>query len=151
MTPDQAARLAAHGRRLLTVKILTPHDYAVLDAMLWRLRRPGRWDMTAPYKTIARLAGVGREKAIDAVRKLQMIGLISKEKRRVLVQWGYNKAQIAKRQIENKYVFHIPSTESPRKPTSIGFDRLISRAEKAFPEKSMLDAVLDRLRVGQAP
>jgi hypothetical protein len=78
MSPDQARRMAQHGRRLLTARIISPTDYAVLDALLWRCRRPGRSDLAVDYRSIARLAGVCRDTAIGAVRKLADIGLIQK-------------------------------------------------------------------------
>lgn len=145
MTPQQAARTAAHGRRLLTASILTPHDYAVLDTMLWRLRRPGRSDFAAPYKVIARLAGVCRDCAIEAVRKLELIGILAKQKTRVIVRWGRNRAQIASRQAANIYVFHSPSTESARPATSIGIDRLYLTVPGVQARPSALEAALSRL------
>lgn len=121
MSPDQAARTASHARRLLTAHILTPHDYAVLDAMLWRLRRPGRADLAAPYATIARLAGVCRDQAMRSVRKLVEIGLLTKQMRRVRVAWG--RGCVASRQIANAYVFRPVCTESPRPAAVIALAR----------------------------
>ena len=145
MTPKQAARTAAHGRRLLTANILTPHDYAVLDTMLWRLRRPGRWDFAAPYKVIARLAGVCRDCAFEAVRKFELIGILTKQKNRIIVRWGRNRAQIASRQAANIYVFHTPSTESARPATSIGIDRFYLTVPGVQARPSALEAALGRL------
>jgi hypothetical protein len=152
MTPKQAARTAAHGRRLLTANILTPHDYAVLDTMLWRLRRPGRWDFAAPYQVIARLAGVCRDCAIGAVRKLELIGILTKRQDRVIVRWGLNRAQIASRQAANIYVFHSSSTESATQATSIGIERFyldvdrVQGGKSAKPARpSALEAALGRL------
>jgi hypothetical protein len=121
MSPDTAARVAAHARRLLTAHIITPHDYAVLDAMLWRLRRPGRADIAVDYRTIARLAGVCRATTINSVRKFVEIGLLTKQLRRVRVAWG--RGQTASRQIANAYVFRAPATESPRPAAVIGVSR----------------------------
>lgn len=145
MTPEQAARTAAHGRRLLTANILTPHDYAVLDTMLWRLRRPGRWDFAAPYKAIARLSRVCRGRVIEAVRKLELIGILTKQKDRIAVRWGRNRSQVASRQAANIYVFHSPSTESPRRATSIGIGRLDLKAHAVHARPTTLEAALGRL------
>jgi hypothetical protein len=145
MTPKQAARTAAHGRRLLTANILTPHEYVVLDAMLWRLRRPGRWDFAAPYKVIARLAGVCRDCAIEAVRKLELIGILTKRADRVIVRWGHNRAQIASRQAANIYVFHSPSTESASPATSIGIGRFYPTVDRVQARPNALEAALGRL------
>ena len=145
MSPQQASRVAAHGRRLLTAKLLTPHAYAVLDAMLWRLRRPGRWDTSAPYSTIARLAGVSRDAAVEAVHKLVRLGVLTKEHRRVLVRWGANRAQVASRQIANLYVFCAPSTESARPPPDKGLENLSTKQQGSAVDKSMLGRALARL------
>lgn len=145
MSPQQASRVAAHGRRLLTAKLLTPHAYAVLDAMLWRLRRPGRWDTSAPYSTIARLAGVSRDAAVEAVHKLVRLGVLTKEHRRVLVRWGANRAQVASRQIANLYVFCAPSTESARPPPDKGLKNLSTKQQGNAVDKSMLGRALARL------
>ena len=145
MSPQQASRVAAHGRRLLTAKLLTPHAYAVLDAMLWRLRRPGRWDTAAPYITIARLAGVSRDTAIEAVHKLVKLGVLTKEHRRVLVRWGANRAQVASRQIANLYVFCAPSTESASPPPDKGLENLSTKQQGNAVDKSMLGRALARL------
>lgn len=145
MTPKEAARIAAHARRLLTARILTGKDYVVLDTMLWRLRTPGRWDLQAAYTDIARLANCCREIVVAAVHKFEQIGILTKKPQSVTVAWGFNKAQIAKRKAANRYVFHSPSTASARQPTSIAVARLIERAERAWPKKSGLEVALGRL------
>lgn len=106
--------------------------------MLWRLRRPGRWDLAAPYTSIARLAGVCRDTAINSVRKLTEIGLIMVTKRRVLVQWGRGGGRVASRQIANAYVFKAIETESAAKPTDKGLTRIQVGS-------SVLEAALSRL------
>lgn len=126
MSPAQAARTAAHGRRLLTARLITPHDFAVLDTLLWRLRRPGRSDLAAPYAAIARLAGVCRDTAIAAVRRLIDLGLIAKTKRRVRVRWGRGLALLASRQIANRYEFREPPTESTGSATDQGIGNIPS-------------------------
>ena len=130
MTPDAAARTARHARRLLTAGILTPHDYACLDVMLWRLRRPGHADLAAPYTTIARLASVCRDQAIRSVRKLVEIGLLTKRLRRVRVAWGRGGAATASRQIANAYAFRPPATESsgPAADTGLVSDSPLEKA-----------------------
>jgi DNA-binding IclR family transcriptional regulator len=63
-----------------------PMGFAVLDCLLWRVRRPGRKDLCVTYAAVARLCGIARSTAIDMIRKLVGIGLIEKIKRRVLVR-----------------------------------------------------------------
>lgn len=120
MTPDTARRIAAHARRLLTARLIRPADYAVLDVLLWRVRRPGRWDCAPDYKTIARLAGICRSRAIAAVRKLVDLGIMTKTRRHVLVSWGRNRAQRAARQVANSYTFcaHMSKESSTRSADS---------------------------------
>jgi hypothetical protein len=122
MSPSEAARTAAHGRRLRAAHILTVYDCAVLDTMLWRLRRPGRADFTADYDSIVRLSGVKRTAAIGAVRKLAAIGLLQKITRRIRVAWG--RGSVASRQIANAYVFRVPDTESAPRPAEKGLVRI---------------------------
>ena len=123
MTPDAARRTAQHGRRLLTARIITPCDYAVLDALLWRCRRPGRSDLAVDYRSIARLAGCCRDTAIEAVRKLVDIGLIQKIRRRVRVAWGRGREQLASRVIANGYEFRRLHTESTASTADKGLSR----------------------------
>jgi hypothetical protein len=123
MTPDAARRMAAHGRRLLTARILSPTEYACLDAMLWRLRRPGRADLTADYRSIARLCGIAVSTAVLAVRKLVDIGLIAKTRRRVRVVWGRGGACVASRVIANAYRFATICTGSDRPHADKGIVR----------------------------
>ena len=124
MSPHAAQRTAQHARRLLSAHILTPHDYAVLDALLWRCRRHGRADLTVTYAAVARLAGVCRDTAVNAVGKLVHIGLLSRIKRRVRVQWGRGRMRLASRQAANAYVFQPPATESVAPATDKGILRI---------------------------
>jgi len=134
MLPSTASRIAATGRRLLTARLLRPADYAVLDALLWRVRRPGMWDCDPDYATLARLAGICRGRAIEAVRVLVSLGLITKTRRHALVRWGRNRAQVAARQLSNAYVFCAPIIESsPRPADSVsGLDSGSVRLERAL-------------------
>lgn len=145
MTPHAAQRTAQHARRLLTAHILTPYDYAVLDALLWRCRRPGRADLIVTYTAVARLAGVCRDCAIEAIRKLTQIGLIAKIKRRVLVRWGPDRSLLASRQAANCYVFRAPDTESPRPAVDKGKGRIQESEGTVQPKESPLDRALERL------
>lgn len=131
MTPESARRIASTGRRLLTARLIRPADYAVLDALLWRVRKPGRWDCDPDYATIARLAGICRSRAIEAVRRLVALGILTKRRRHVLVRWGSNRAQVAARQVSNSYTFCVcVSKESS--PRSADSDSLIDRGSKAL-------------------
>ena len=145
MTPETARRIASTGRRLLTARLIRPADYAVLDALLWRVRRPGRWDCDPDYSTIARLAGCCRDRAMKAVRKLAELGVITKKRRHVLVRWGANRAQVVARQVSNVYYFCVP-TSKESSPRAADSDSKLDRGSKA------LEAALAGLgRAIQAP
>ena len=145
MTPEAARRTAQHGRRLLTARIITPHEYAVLDALLWRCRRPGRSDLAVDYRSIARLAGCCRDTAIEAVRKLVDIGLIQKIRRRVRVAWGRGREHLASRVIANGYAFRAIYTESTAPAADRGEARIISCKHGAPVKKNALERALARL------
>ena len=130
MTPETARRITAHVRRLLTDRVLNAYDFAVYDVLMWRVRKPGRWDCDPDYSTIARLAGICRDRAIEAVKKLVSLGVISKTKRHVLIRWGRNRAQVAARQISNSYVFAAPIIESSPRAADSGF--LLDKGSKAL-------------------
>ena len=130
MTPETARRITAHVRRLLTERMLNAYDFAVYDVLMWRVRKPGRWDCDPDYSTIARLAGICRDRAMKAVRKLVGLGVLTKKRRHVLVRWGANRAQVAARQISNSYVFAAPIIESPTRAADS--DSLIDRGSKAL-------------------
>jgi hypothetical protein len=145
MTPDAARRMAQHGRRLLTARIISPTDYAVLDALLWRCRRPGRSDLAVDYRSIARLAGVCRDTAIGAVRKLADIGLIQKIRRRVNVRWGRGRECLASRAIANGYIFRPPQTESARQTADRGDERFLPSIKSTDQQKSARERALSLL------
>lgn len=130
MTPETARKITAHVRRLQTAGLLTAHDFTAFDVLMWRVRKPGRWDCDPDYATIARLGHICRGKAIDAVKKLVALGVISKTKRHALIRWGRNRAQVAARQISNSYVFAAPIIESPTRAADS--DSLIDRGSKAL-------------------
>jgi len=88
LSPNHAKRIAAYGRGLKELRLLTPHDFAVLDAMLWTLRKPGEAMLEPKYADIARKAGVKRDAAINAVKKLVQFGLLTKAKQWLIVPWG---------------------------------------------------------------
>jgi hypothetical protein len=73
-------------------------------------------------KTLARLAGICRGRAIEAVRTLVGLGIISKTRRHTLIRWGRNRAQVAARQLSNSYVFAAPIIESSGRAADSVFD-----------------------------
>ncbi len=112
MQRDTARRIERHGWGLLRLKLMKARDQTVLLWMLWRARRPGQWVCAPTYAEIAKGTGMCRDQAIKAVRRLIGLGLLTKERRHVLVRWGRNRAQVAARQVANLYAFCLPSKES---------------------------------------
>src|SRR3982750_3200867 len=80
LSPHHAKRIAAYGRGLKELRLLTPHDFAVLDTMLWTMRKPGEVTLEPSYADIARKSGVKRDTAISAVKKLVQFGHLTKTK-----------------------------------------------------------------------
>jgi hypothetical protein len=74
MTPDAAIRMTKHGRRLLRRGLLAPHDYTVLDCLVWSCRKPGASMTSVTYKALAGLCGMCRERAMQAVARLVALG-----------------------------------------------------------------------------
>jgi hypothetical protein len=130
LSPNHAKRIAAYARGLKELRLLTPHDFAVLDAMLWTLREPGHAELEPKYADIARKAGVKRDAAINAVKKLVQFGLLTKTKQWVIVQWGRARGNLTARQRPNLYVFTTFPLESAPPSASTEVDILVSRVER---------------------
>jgi helix-turn-helix protein len=149
LSPNHAKRIAAYARGLRELRLLTPHDFAVLDAMLWTLRKPGEAELEPKYADIARKAGVSRDTAINAVKKLVQFGLITKAKQWVIVQWGRARRNLAARQRPNLYVFTSFPLESAPPAASTEVEILVSRVERQA-ERERADTPLERALAAMA-
>ena len=149
LSPNHAKRIAAYGRGLKELRLLTPHDFAVLDTMLWTLRQPGHAELEPKYADIARKAGVKRDGAISAVKKLVQFGLLTKTKQWVIVQWGRARGNLTARQRPNLYVFTAFPLESAVPSASTEVEILISRVERQI-AKTMADTPLERALAAMA-
>ena len=116
MSPNAAAHVASRARKLLRARRLTPHDYAVLDALLWAARKPGTDTAVAAYSRLQRLAAVARSTVAKAVARLAELGLVNRLKRRVLVLWNNGGRQW--RQLSNAYRFRCESAAHTRVPAN---------------------------------
>ena len=143
LSPNHAKRIAAYARGLRELRLLTPHDFAVLDAMLWTLRKPGEAMLEPKYADIARKAGVKRDAAINAVKKLVQFGLLTKTKQWVIVQWGRARGNLTARQRPNLYVFTAFPLESAPPSASTEMDILVSRLERQI-VRQQADTPLER-------
>ena len=135
LSPNHAKRIAAYGRGLRELRLLTPHDFAVLDAMLWTLRKPGEAELEPKYADIARKAGVKRDAAINAVKKLVQFGLLTKTKQWLIVQWGRARGNLTARQRPNRYVFCSFPLGSAMPSASTEMDILVSKVERQVAAK----------------
>ena len=113
LSGPQAGQLATHARKLLQRGQLTAHQFTLLDAMLWRARRPGSAMLAASMAVLARLAGQGRSTVAEGLRALEKLGLVARIRRRVRVAWG---GSTASRQIANAYLLKAADTESSGRP-----------------------------------
>jgi predicted transcriptional regulator len=143
LSPNHAKRIAAYARGLRELRLLTPHDFAVLDAMLWTLRKPGEAELEPKYADIARKAGVKRDAAINAVKKLVQFGLLTKAKQWLIVPWGRARSNLTARQRPNLYVFTSFPLESAVPSASTEMDILVSRVERQF-VRQQADSPLER-------
>jgi hypothetical protein len=97
-------------RKLHRAGRISHATYAVGDALLWSCRAPGRDEAQISYDRLAKLAGVGRSTATEAVKRLRALGVLSWRKTRLRVAWALG---VASRQGRNVYrLFAAPITES---------------------------------------
>lgn len=115
MTSFVPARIAQRLRRLASGKLISPHDLLVAETLLWACRAPGREAAQISFTRLAKLAGVARSTAVQAVHRLQELGILAREKTRLRVVWSLG---IASRQGRNIYRWIMPATESASRPTN---------------------------------
>src|SRR3954464_8827941 len=143
LTPNHAKRIAAYARGLRELRLLTPHDFAVLDTMLWTLRKPGEAALEPKYADIARKAGVKRDAAISAVKKLVQFGLLTKAKQWLIIPWGRARGNLTARQRPNLYTFTSFPLGSAQPSASTEVDILVSRVERRV-MREQADTPLER-------
>ena len=71
LSGPQTGAIATRGRKLLRRRLITPHHYALLDAVLWAARKPGSATLIASLHVLARLAGQARSTVTEGVRRLE--------------------------------------------------------------------------------
>jgi hypothetical protein len=129
MTPAQAGALMRRGRKLLRAGRLTPHQFTLLDCLVWSCRSPGSSRLTVSFTRMAKLAGQARATAIGGIATLERLGVLSRIKRRVRVVWG---GGIASRQATNIYVLNPPDTEDAGQPALRGQEKKSRGIEDAL-------------------
>lgn len=108
--------IAQRLHRLCRARLINPYDLTVGLTLLWSCRQPGREDAQVSFDRLAKLAGVGRTKAVEAVGKLRRLCVLARQKTRLRVVWALG---IASRQGRNVYRwFAPPATEFASRPTN---------------------------------
>jgi hypothetical protein len=115
LAPYQAAQIARRGEKLLQRRLITAHQYALFQIMLWRARKPGSATLMASMRVLAQLAGQARSTVIEGLKRLEELGLIARIRRRARVVWL---GSVASRVIANAYRMIAPDTETGRQAVS---------------------------------
>lgn len=105
MTPSQAGDLMRCCRAAVARGVIAAEVTAVLDYLLFLARKPGQDRCQASLSTMQRNLHLRRQKLIDAIRRLEQLGVLRKVKTRVRVAW---QGLFASRQGTNIYVFTKP-------------------------------------------
>lgn len=74
-------------RKLLRKRLITPHQYAVADALLWSCGRAGNPEIQVAYARLAELAGVAVSTAKAAIKELNRLGVLTWRRTRIRVKW----------------------------------------------------------------
>jgi hypothetical protein len=152
-SPKHAARVASYGRGLKKLRLLTSDDYVVLDRMLWGMREQGKSALAPSYDEIAREAGVGRNTAVNAVKKLVGFGVLTKTRRWLFIEHGRKRGRgrenLTVHQTTNLYVFTAYPNEFVRTTPSIEMDILVARVEREA-QRIIRDSPLERALAGIA-
>jgi hypothetical protein len=138
-----ATTVAKRLRTLLRKGRITPHQYAIADCLLWSCRAPGRDEIQVSYHRLAKLAGVGRSTAVEAVKRLRDLGVLSWRRTRLRVAWSLG---VASRQWRN--IYHLlagPLTESSTRPTDRVQARKKDRIEVARVAPEARQAAMETL------
>lgn len=107
LTPSETAAIAKRGRKLLRRGELTHRELVLLDCFLWSCRRPETGAIVVSYTALQRLAHQARETVARGVQTLERVGLLSRIKRRVRINWHQGGVRV--RQLVNAYLLHPPT------------------------------------------
>ena len=112
----EAGAIATRVRLLRRQRLLTAHQAALADVMLWSARRPGSGLLTASLAVLARLAGQARSTVAEGIDALERIGILTRIRRRIRIAWIAGAT--ASRQVANSYVLKAPDTGSAGRSAS---------------------------------
>ena len=122
LSASETGGIANRGRKLLREGLLTHHQYALLDALLWSCRNHGSAIARVSYGQLQQRAHVARGTVATGLEVLIKLGLIQKIKHRLLAI-GANGGRVWK-QLTSSYrmivVTALPSfsRESTQQPDS---------------------------------
>jgi hypothetical protein len=107
LAPAEAGAIAGRARKLLRRGLLTHHQHALLDCLLWACRNPVTGAIVVSYTALQKLAHMARGTISGALRALESLGLLTTIRRRVRLSWA--NGGHASRQATNAYVLHPPA------------------------------------------
>ena len=85
LTPAEAGAIAVRARKLLRLRLMTHHQFALLDALLWSCRTSGRATARVSYGQLQTTAGMARATVAAGLAALEQLGLLQRTKHRVMV------------------------------------------------------------------
>ena len=132
MTAAEAGAIAGRARTLLRKGMLTHHQLALVDALLWTCRRAGTATARVSYGQLQTAAHLAKSTVAAGLTALERLGLIQRTKHRVLAI-GANGGRVW-RQLSNVYRLVVISREfvarADSKPQdSLQVVDLVSRGE----------------------
>lgn len=139
LSATAAGAIMARGRKLLRRGQVTHRQLALLDCLLWSCRRPGQAWARVSYTRMSALARISRETVAGAIKRLVGLGLIQKQKERVLVAWG---GSTASRQGTSRYrLIAAAPTEFAPATVNQGLDMLTFTCEPSCETKAAQQAL----------
>ena len=84
LTPAEAGAIATRARKLLRLRLLTHHQFALLDTLLWSCRATGRATARVSYGQLQAAARMARATVAAGITVLERLGLLRRTRHRVL-------------------------------------------------------------------
>ena len=145
MSAAEAAGIAKRGRKLLRRGSVTHRQLALLDCLLWSCRSPGRARARASYTRLCELAHVSRETVAEALRVLERLNLVVKEKVRLRVAWGGGTA--SRQGVSHYRLLPTPRTEFAGTTVNLGQEILVLGAKPDQAQEQAARALAEVRRV----
>ena len=117
LTPAEAGAIAARARKLLRLRRLTHHQYALLDALLWSCRTAGQATARVSYGQLQAAARMARATVASSLAALERLGLVQRQRHRVLAI-GANGQRIWRQMVSSYRLLAAHSVEFRGRPDS---------------------------------